>query len=143
MTKFLFWQRWLFVVSIIICIAGVVIVLLSGTLIFDVFNQLINPVFWGSTSVGDNAKGFQQFVYAILGAIMASWGLFMVFIAHYPFRNKEKWAWRCIVAGIVLWFVLDTFFSIYYQVYVNAIANTGLLILVMLPVFFTRKDFVQ
>jgi len=141
MQSFSFWQRWLFVVSVIIAVAGVLMALLSGTLIFEVFNQLIVPVFWDANPVGDSAEGFQKFIYGLLGSTMASWGVFMSFVAYYPFRNKEKWAWNCMVMGTLLWYVLDTGFSIYHKVYVNAVGNTALLVLVMLPVVFTKKHF--
>ncbi len=143
MKNFLFWQRWLFVISVAISVFGFVMVFLSRTPLFDVFNQQINPVFWGSNTVGDSAKEFQQWIYGVLSATMAGWGVFVTFIAHYPFRNKEKWAWNCMVVGILVWFVLDTSLSIYHKVYFNAVFNTALLILAMLPVVLTREHFAR
>lgn len=43
--------------------------------------------------------------------------------------------------GIVVWFVLDTGLSLVYRVYFNVLFNTVLLILVMLPIAFTREEF--
>jgi hypothetical protein len=143
MTGFSFWQRWLLVVSLLISLFGILMTFLSGSIVFDLFNHLINPVFWKSSPIEDNAQRFQQFVYGVLGAVMAGWGVFMSFIAHYPFRNKEKWAWNCIVAGTIVWFVLDNSISLYQNVYLNAIGNTGLFILVMLPIVFTKKSFAK
>lgn len=141
MTIFSFWQRWLFFVGIIISVFGALMSFLSGTLIYELFNQLINPVFWGSDAVGENAKGFQQFVYGVLGATMAGWGIFMTFIAHYSFRNMEKWAWNCILVGTLAWFILDTSLSLYHKVYINAMSDMVFLIMVMLPIIFTKKSF--
>ena len=141
--NFSFWQRWLLVVGVVISVLGIMIVLLSGTALFDMFNRQINPVFWGPNTVEDNAKGFQQWIYGVLGATMAGWGVFMTFITHYSFRNKEKWAWNCMFVGMLVWFVLDTSISIFHKVYFNAVFNTGLLIIAMLPVVLTRKYFVQ
>jgi drug/metabolite transporter (DMT)-like permease len=143
MEKFLFWQRWLYVVGIVISLLGVIMVLLSGTALFDMFNRHINPVFWGSNIVEEPAKGFQQWIYGVLGATMAGWGVFMTFIARYPFRNKEKWAWNCMSIGMLLWFFLDTSLSIFHKVYFNAVFNAALMIIVMLPVVFTKKHFAQ
>lgn len=143
MLKFSFWQRWLFVVSIIIAAAGVLMTLFSGSALFDLLNQQINPTFWGTASPGEHAAKFQQFVYGILGATMAGWAIIIAFIARYPFHNKEKWASDGLLVGMLVWYVLDTGLSAYHAVYVNAIANTAFLLLVLLPVVFTRKEFVN
>ncbi|MGB6067906.1 MAG: hypothetical protein WBG50_24125, partial [Desulfomonilaceae bacterium] len=89
-----------------------------------------------------SAKEFQQWVYGVWGATIAGWGAFMAFIAYYPFAQKERWAWNCIVTGLAIWFVLDTTLSIYHRVYFNAAFNTALLILAGLPLAATRKDFI-
>ena len=138
---FLFWQKWLLVVGIVIAVFGTLMALLSGTPLFDLFNQQIDPAFWGANAVGENAKIFQQWIYGVWGATIAGWGIFVTFIARYPFREKERWASDCLIAGMSLWFVLDTSLSVYYQVYFNAAFNTALLILALLPIFATRKHF--
>lgn len=63
------------------------------------------------------------------------------FKAHYPFKKKEKWAWNCLVVGLLVWFVLDTSISLNYKVYFNAVFNTALLISAILPAVFTLKYF--
>lgn len=141
MANFSFWQRWLFVTGVIISLFGTLMVPLSGTALFDVFNRQIDPVFWGAADAGESARGFQQWVYGVWGATIAGWGVIMTFIAHYPFRNKEKWAWNCLAAGTLVWYVLDTSISVFHRVYFNAGFNTALLALVILPVVFTRKYF--
>ncbi len=141
MGNFAFWQRWLFVVSVIISIFGILMALVSGTPAFDLFNRQIDPAFWGANPVDPNARAFQAWVYGLWGATIAGWGIFLAFIPHYPFRNKERWTWDCLVLGLGVWFVLDTGLSVYYHVYFNALFNTGLLILVALPLWGTRKAF--
>lgn len=143
MTNFSFWQRWLFVVGIAISVFGTLMALLSGTPLFDSFNRQIDPAFWGANAVGESAKGFQQWIYGVWGSTIAGWGIFVTFIAHFPFQKKERWAWTCSFAGLLLWFILDTALSAYYRVYFNVAFNTTLLILVMLPLVITRKHFAQ
>jgi len=141
MTSFSFWQRWLFVVGVIVSVFGVMMALLSGTPLFDLFNRQIDPAFWSTNTVGDATKQFQQWIYGVWGATIAGWGIILTYIARYPFSKKERWAWNCLVFGLLVWFVLDTSLSVFYKVYFNAAFNTALLILVMLPVVFTRKEF--
>jgi hypothetical protein len=141
MTSFFFWQRWLLVVSVAITAFGILMTLLSGTSLFELFNRQIDPAFWGTKPVEAGARVFQRWIYGVWGATIAGWGVFLAFIAHYSFRRKENWAWRCMIIGLLVWFVLDTFLSLCYGVYFNAAFNTVLLILVALPIVFTRRHF--
>jgi hypothetical protein len=141
MPKFLFWQKWLFIVGIVIVVFGIIMAFLSGTALFDLFNRQIDPAFWGNGTSLESIKSFQQWIYGVWGATIAGWGIFVTFIAHYPFRNKEKWAWNCLVVGLLTWFVLDTALSLFFKVYFNVAFNATLLLLAGLPVVITRKEF--
>jgi hypothetical protein len=141
MDWFSFWQRWLFVVSLIIVLFGLVMALLNGTPVFDLFNGQIDPVFWNKEPLGEAAENFQAWIYGVLGATVAGWGIIIAFVVHYPFKRKEKWAWNSLAAAVLFWYVLDTAISLYYGVGFNAVFNTILLILILLPLVFTRKQF--
>ncbi len=141
MQSFSFWQRWLFVVGIIIAGFGTLMALVSGTPLFDLFNRQIDPAFWGTNAVGNAAKQFQQWIYGVWGATIAGWGIFVTYIARYPFNKKERWARNCLVLGLFIWFILDTWLSAFYKVYFNVVFNTILLVLAMVPIVFTQKDF--
>ncbi len=143
MTNFLLWQRWLFIVSLIMSVFGVLLALFNATPLFALFDQQINPVFWSTVDIPASAKEFQKWVYGVLGATLAGWGVFVAFIAHYSFKKKEKWAWNCILAGLLLWFVVDTAISLNFKVYFNAAFNTALFVTVIVPLAFSRKHFVQ
>jgi len=65
----------------------------------------------------------------------------LAYIANFPFRKRETWSWKCLVAGLTVWYLLDSGLSIYFKVYFNAIFNTGLLILAAFPLVSTRKSF--
>ena len=143
MTKlsFSFWQKWLLTVGWVITILGIVMALVSGTPLFDLFNRQIDPAFWGADAVDDLARQFQQWIYGVWGATIAGWGIFLTYIARYPFRKQEHWARRCIAYGLLAWFVLDTWLSFFYKVYFNVAFNASLFVLAMLPIVFTRKAF--
>ncbi len=141
MTSFSFWQRWLFVVGIVVSVFGVLMTVFSGTPLFDLFNRQIDPAFWGTNAVDNAARQFQHWLYGVWGATIAGWGIILAYIAHYPFIKRERWARNGLVFGLVVWFVLDTSLSLYYKVYFNAAINMALLILVGLPVVVTRNEF--
>jgi hypothetical protein len=141
MTRFDFWQRWLFALSILITVFGIGLTLLSGTPVFDLFNDQINPAFWETKDLNAQTQDFQQWIYGVLGATMAGWGVFFVFIVRTPFRKRERWAWNCLAAGLGLWYVLDTALSLIFKVTFNVVFNTLLLVLVLLPLLATRRAF--
>jgi len=142
MTNFSFWQRWLFVVCVIVSVFGVMLAFLSGTPLFDLFNRQIDPAFWSANIVDDGTRQFQQWIYGVWGATIAGWGIVMAYIARYPFNRKERWAWNSMVFGLLVWFILDTSLSVIHKVYFNVAFNMTLLILAGLPLIFTRKEFI-
>lgn len=89
MKGFRFWQRWLFVVGVVVALFGGVMALLNSTVLFEMFNDQIDPVFWGAESIPGVAQGFRGWVYGAWGATVAGWGIFIIYIAHYPFRKRE------------------------------------------------------
>ena len=141
-TRFRFWQQWLLITSIVIILFGIVMALGSGTRLFDLaFNRQIDPSFWPGGAPDPAVLGFQRWAYSILGATVAGWGLLIAFIARGPFARKERWAWNGLLLAMLLWYLLDTGISLAYTVYFNALFNTLLLGLVLLPLLFTRREF--
>ena len=141
MENFNFWQRWLLVVSWIIVLFGLAMALLNTTPIFDLMNDRINPVFWRGGPVPYTSALFVRWIYGVLGATVAGWGVFMVFIARFPFYRQERWARDAILVGVLLWYVVDTSISLYFKVAFNAALNTTLFIMAMVPVVMTRQAF--
>jgi len=143
MKSFSFWQRWLFAFSLIVIVFGLGMALLNRTPLFAIFDGQVNPVFWRADSLPAGVNPFQGWIYGVLGATMAGWGVFLAFIARYPFRNRERWAWNALLMGLSLWYLTDTAISFYFGVVFNAIFNTVIFILAILPLFFTRREFLQ
>ncbi|MFN2298392.1 MAG: hypothetical protein ACK2UB_06050 [Anaerolineales bacterium] len=141
MNRFIFWQRWLLTISILIVVFGLALAVASGTSAIDPLNRMVDPVFWGGQPVPPQAAAFRGWTYAVMGAAMAGWGVFLAFVAGIPFRRRERWAWNCMVLGILFWYVPDTGFSLQAGVMFNAAVNTVLLALFALPLFFTRREF--
>lgn len=141
MDQFDFWQKWLLGLGIVMVIFGLGLAFLSGTPVFSIFNQNIDPVFWGGTPLPSSAFTFQRWIYAVLGATLAGWGVCVAFMAQFPFRWRERWAWNALACAILLWFSVDTVYSLVFQVYFNAAFNSLLLIAALLPLGFTRRLF--
>ncbi|MCP3900446.1 MAG: hypothetical protein GY707_12110 [Desulfobacteraceae bacterium] len=141
MKTFNFWQKWLFGFGIYIIVFGLALVFFSDSKLFDfIYNSKIDPVFF-KDSLAKEALGFRTWIYGVLGAVLAGWGVFISYIAFYPFRKKEKWAWWCVLLGGAVWIIPDMIFSLKFKVFINVISNITLYILMMLPVVFTYHDF--
>ena len=140
--SFTFWLRWLVVLSVVIVAFGLGLAFLNDTPLFDLFHQQVDPVFWGDQPLPPAMLDFRGWAYGVLGATMAGWGVFFVFLAWIPFRRKERWSWNCFALGLLVWYVSDTLISLASGVIFNAVFNTLILVLVGLPLIFTRKVFV-
>ena len=142
-SQFLFWQRWLFVFSLIVTVFGMGMALLNRTALFSVFDGQVNPVFWGANLLPPGVDEFQGWIYGVLGATMAGWGVFLAFIVRHPFAKREPCAWNALAAGLTLWYITDTAISLIFGVFFNALFNTLIFILAVLPLAFTRRDFLR
>ncbi len=145
MNRFAFWQKWLLGVSVYLVAFGVVLAVFPQSRLMNLaLNNQIDPAFWApSAEMGAGTARFQAWIYGVLGATVAGWGVLLAFISHFPFKAKERWAWNAIAAGIGLWYVLDTPLSAYHGVSFNLLFNTALLLLIAIPLAATRKAFAK
>lgn len=142
MGRFSFWVVWLQVVSVVFILFGVCLALFNQSDAFNIlFNNQINIIFFGMSDITSELKSFQQWIYGLLGATCVLVGILILFIVKYAFAKKENWSRYCIFTGIVGWFILDEFISLYFAVYVNAIFNLILLIVIILPLLCTKNHF--
>jgi hypothetical protein len=142
MMRFAFWQRWLLVVSLVVVLFGLALATLNDTSAFDLaFGNRVNAAIFRSGPVTTEMKAFQRWIYGVLGATVAGWGAALTFIAVGPFRRKELWSWNCLAVSLILWFVVDTTISLVFNVAINVVFNTTLLIALALPLVFARKHF--
>jgi hypothetical protein len=139
--RFLLWQRWLLTLGVSIVVFGVALALLYSTPLFDIFRTQIDPVFWGAGELTNGTILFQQWIYGVLGATMAGWGVCIAFIAAVPFKRKEKWAWNCLAIAVSLWFVIDTFLSWRFGALFNVVFNVLIFLATMTPLLFSRRYF--
>lgn len=84
------------------------------------------------------ASRFQAWIYNVLGATIAGWGVLVRYIARYPLRCGERWAWRCLAVAFGLWFIIDTGLSACFGVNFNVIFNCLLAAAIFLPLWKIR-----
>ena len=136
------WWRWLLVVSLIAVLFGTLMVVAPG-LLKPLSRPSYNSFFvtdrYSQLPAGDIA--FQNWLYGVLGAVMAGWCVTVAFITYFPFRAGERWAWQALCIAVGVWFVLDTGISWLHGVTVNVVFNTGLLIAFGVPLVASRRFF--
>jgi hypothetical protein len=140
MSRFDFWHRWLWWVSLGLVAFGVGMALLNRTFVFAPINRPIDSGFWIGGMLPDGVSAFQGWIYGAWGATVAGWGLTAALLVRHAFARSAPWAWWALAAGVGLWFVIDTFFSAAYAVWPNVVLNTVLLVLFALPLAATRSD---
>ncbi len=141
MKRFMFWQRWLLIAGLGITVFGLLMVFFNATPLFALFNRHIDPVFWDTSPPPEAFTAFRTWLYSVWGATIAGWGVMVIFLVHVPFKRRERWAWSALVAGLLVWYTLDTTFSLAFGVTFNALFNTLLLILFVPPLALTHDSF--
>ncbi|NJL10955.1 MAG: hypothetical protein HC908_14390 [Calothrix sp. SM1_7_51] len=107
-------------------------------LLFDVmffFEAQMQTVF------GDTATLYILFIYRLLGAVMIAWMISLLFILAGPFRQGQREGWYAVTASIVVWFLIDSGFSISTGFWQNAVFNTILFVLFLIPLAATYHHF--
>lgn len=136
-----FWATWLFAVVVALSVFGVALALLSATPLFELFHRQIDPVFWGTQLLSSATRAYQQWIYGVLGAVLAGWGTTLAFVAWGPFRARQRWAWWCLGLGLVLWGIIDTSLSLAFGVTFNVTFNLVILLATLLPLGLTWARF--
>lgn len=140
--SFNFWQKCLVGVSIYHLVFGLLLAFFGQSqFMYVFFNQYFDPIFWPDNQISAGTMQYKNWVSGVLGAVVASWAILIAFIAYYPFKLREKWAWNCIAVAVTFWFIVDTACSLYYRVPINAVFNLFTFVLFVVPMFFTHKYF--
>lgn len=138
-----FWMGWLRIAALIVTIGGMLFAFHSQFKFLNFLDSWIDRVFYNGKQPGLDSQLMRNWLVAILGALMASWGLILYFLIKYPLSRRESWAWHGIFYSSLLWFVIDTGFSAWFGVWFNVIGNVILYLQFFAPLLFLRVFFRQ
>jgi len=136
-----FWLTWLKITITIVIIAGIALAFLSRTSLYDVLNKQINHIFYADNPPDFAVKMMQSRFVTIMGALMAVYGIAILYLTCYSLQKKELWAWRCILYSFIIWFIIDTSVSFFYQSGISIIINIVFFFQVLAPLLFLKKSF--
>ena len=109
------WWMWLLAVSVAGSIGGLVLAL--GSPLFEPALSSIYEFVFGAgaaetLSVTDRVM--LNVALAVGGGLQTGASAIIGFMAYYPLRRGECWAWKACVLGLVLWLVPDTGLTAWY-----------------------------
>jgi hypothetical protein len=141
-TSFIFWQKWLVIISCAGILVGFLLPFLSTVdFIAANYNQALSETFFGQKTLPKNVFIYNQWVWAMLGAVIIAWSICMLFLALYPFKKHEKWSWWCIASSLLITFIVDIGFSIHFNFYTEIIVSLTWFLGGIIPIIATYKDF--
>lgn len=138
MTSGRLWIRWMLVVAGLLAGVGVILAVVGGTSAMGVLNDRIDPAFWGDASVNGPVAEYRAWIFAVLGGTMAGWAITMFALVRNGIAKGLRWAWNGVALGLLVWFPLDTGYSLGHHVWVNAAGNTVILLAMAVPLSATR-----
>ncbi len=142
MNTFNFWQKWLYYTSIFFAVVGIAVAFFNNSILFDLWNYYLKIWLGIEGELPAKLLKFKTFILAPLGGTIAGSYVLMAFIAKYPFRNREKWAWQAATFSLLTWFVIDSSLCFYHGAYFNIVLiNLFTLVVQGLPLVFTKKYF--
>jgi hypothetical protein len=129
----IFWQKWL------LCWAGFVtvfgLVLAGGAFAAtDGLTQMLFSLF-GNPLPAD-MDHHHRFAIGLMGAVTMGWGLtywgaFKALFALEPATAAPIWRWMLVAS--LIWYVVDSTISIATGIWMNAVSNTIVIMLLMIP----------
>jgi hypothetical protein len=139
-----FWRTYLLVVSALFGLQGVSWLFIGSFDPFGVYTNLMARTFWNTPTLTPEAAKTFSFAIIPLGATNAGYFLLVHALVKYAFPRRERWAYLAVVAALLLWFSLDTSFSVLHGAWFNVLlVNIPCLIVMGIPLLGVRHAFTK
>jgi hypothetical protein len=138
-----FWRKWFVWAAWAMVVLGIGFAGLGLTPAMAFVTDLYDPFFWNDGAPDEGARAFQVFSFGVMGALMAGWGTMALGLGRHPMARREAWSWHYSVAGIGLWFVIDTLMSVASGATINVAGNIGFLVLFAPPLLGMRRHMIS
>ena len=132
-----FWWSWLVVLTSGLILFGLSLVLAPGPTQAFCYWLLLGSAAPPPT-FGAEAVAYVQFVYGILGAVIAGWGVLLLAVVAGPLRRGDPGAWPAVYGSVAVWFVTDSTLSIVSDHWANVVPNVAFLVPYLAPLVATR-----
>lgn len=95
---------------------------------------MVDMIFPPMDGMQDVSASATRLLLAICGGVLSGWGLMTWLVAGEILPNNPTLARKLILPSIGLWFVIDSSMSVAAGAPLNALLNTGFLLMFSLPV---------
>ena len=102
------------------------------------FSQLIYANHTAIDSFGSEAAHYIGLAHAVIGSVMVGWGIAMVLTTRHLIAVGSRLGWRMLALSLCGWFVPDTLYSLASGYWQNAVLNTGIAALFLIPLALLR-----
>lgn len=140
--RFAFWRTYLLIVSAIFAIQGITWMFFGSFDPFGFYTRLMAQAFWDTSSLTPEAQKTFAFAVVPLGATTTGYFILVHFLVKYAFPRRERWAYQAVVVALLVWFGLDTGFSLLHGAWFNVfVVNLPCLVMMGLPLLGLRRAF--
>jgi len=136
-----FWKKYLEYISLFFAGMSVFWAIVGSFDPLGIYDAMFANSFYGQEQLPTDVARAKSFLLAPLGATSAGYFLLQYFIARFAFAERQIWAYWAIVGSFLLWFILDSVMSAYHGAYFNILIANIPCLLMMFPIFFTKKYF--
>ncbi len=107
--------------------AGGASFVLFPDLVYDVFGWMLYGADFAA-SFGDEEAAYIRLAHTVMGALMAGWFAFTAWFVRGVLPRRVPGAWNALVLAFLLWFLLDTSYSVLSGFWQNAVLNLCFLV---------------
>jgi len=128
------WRQWLAVWCYLVLGLGVIFAGSAWPQTDAAVRLFYDVIYWPL----DGQSGWHEslrLTAAILGAVMMGWALTLLTLVQAALKQPNLSLWRPMTGAILVWWGVDCSIYIALNTPGNAISNTGLLLLYLIPVF--------
>lgn len=103
-------------------------------------NRSVEGAFFDAAAP-EGAAGMRRWLYAVVGATLAAFGILGLRVARTAFRRRQRWARDALALAIGVWFPLDTVASAASGVWANVALNVVIAAVLLLPILALWRRF--
>jgi len=129
-----FWLRWMTAWCWCVIAFGVVLLGSAVEPVREPSLLFLDLVFWPVDGQPKLLSREAVFATSITGALTIGWGLLMRALVSDPTLARNPSVWRHMTVALAVWFVTDSVASILTGAWVNAISNSLIIALAILPI---------
>jgi hypothetical protein len=132
--------RWLLATVLGVMIFGLALAIAPG-LARQGFSWLIYADAERLSGFGTDAVAYIALMHAVLGCTMFGWGIALLGVVRGLFAHGNPAGWTILAGSVAAWFIPDTAFSLWSGVWQNAGLNLVFVLLFVLPLVATYRNF--